>query len=96
MSRTHEELAEPCEETRGFCEEAGLVYIYKWGLENHPKAAHANIAEMTGRERKRKQELKEVLVKYGLGADLETLWDMGFSTHDIAWMSAEEMGATRG
>jgi len=48
---------------------------------------------MTGRERK--QELKEVLVKYGLGADLETLWDMGFSTDDIPWMSAEEMSDAR-
>jgi hypothetical protein len=44
-------------------------------------------------DRERKQELKEVLVKYRLVADLETLWGMGFSTDDIAWMSAEEMGA---
>ncbi len=40
----------------------------------------------------RKEELKEVLVKYGLGADLEALWGMGFRMDDIAWMSAQEMG----
>ncbi len=67
------------------------IYTSVWVLKITQKAAHlAELAEMTDRERK--QELKEVLVKYGLGADLETLWGMGFSTHDIAWMSAEEMG----
>jgi hypothetical protein len=48
--------------------------------------------EAAWEEEKNAMKLKEVLVKYGLGADLETLWGMVFSTHDIAWMSAEEMG----
>ena len=46
---------------------------------------------MTARDRERKQELREVLVKYGLESDLEALWGMGFRTGDIAWMSAAEM-----
>ena len=47
--------------------------------------------EMTMRNGVCKEELREVLVKYGLEADLETLWDMGFRTDDSPWMSAEEM-----
>ena len=46
-------------------------------------------------DRERKQELKDVLVKYGLGVDLDALWGMGFRTDDIPWMSTEEMKDAR-
>ena len=43
-----------------------------------------------------KEELRVLLCKYGLEADLEALWAMGFhQTDDIPWMSAEEMRDAR-
>ena len=44
----------------------------------------------------RKEELRELLCKYGLEADVEALWAMGLQyTSDIPWMSAEEMRDAR-
>ena len=45
----------------------------------------------------RKEELRSVLLKYGLELDLETLMTTSLlrSTDDIPWMSAEEMSDPR-
>ena len=45
----------------------------------------------------RKEELRSVLLKYGLELDLETLLTTSLlrSTDDIPWMSAEEMSDPR-
>ena len=43
-----------------------------------------------------KEELRALLCKYGLEADLEALWAMGFhQTSDIPWMTAEDMTDAR-
>ena len=43
-----------------------------------------------------KEELRVLLCKYGLEADLEALWAMGLcDTDDIPWMTACEMRDAR-
>ena len=43
---------------------------------------------LTNVQRPRKEELGEVLCKYGLQADLEVLWEMGLrDVEDIPWMT---------
>ena len=47
---------------------------------------------LTIRERARMEELRIVLCKYSLEADLEALWAMGLrDTDDIPWMTACDM-----
>ena len=52
---------------------------------------------LTNVERARKEELREVLCKYGLQADLEVVWDMGLrDVEDIPWMTFDDPWMTDG